>query len=213
MDPSLVHQLVEGRASMNQMQLNGSLLDLQFSTSCAAWQCTFFYDCKRIMKDLQEKFSQGNVLQQGMSVSTYCTKLKSIWDELIHLSHLEVVVPQRHLLQKEKKEESAPIFNGFKQKFPNLEYGSLLWAPWLSKMVRQRKEFNKTKNSQQCAAHGIQEWIMRWPLLFRATRVLVAATKITSNLNITLWYPRLGHLSFDRLSLLKELVFFFIKVL
>ncbi|KAJ0010119.1 hypothetical protein Pint_33527 [Pistacia integerrima] len=44
-----------------------------------------FITAQEIWKDLEERFSQGNaprIYQQGMSVSTYYTKLKGIWDEL-----------------------------------------------------------------------------------------------------------------------------------
>lgn len=40
---------------------------------------------------------------------------------------------------------------------------------------------------------------------FRALKISVAATSLTSISHITLWHQRLRHLYFDRLSLLKDL--------
>lgn len=56
---------------------------------------TYLMTAQELLKDLEERFSQGHAprihqlknemitaLQQGMTMSTYYTKLKCIWDEL-----------------------------------------------------------------------------------------------------------------------------------
>ena len=87
---------------------------------------------QELWKDLEERFSQGNAprihqlktemmntLQQGMTISTYNTKLKGLWDELSTYSQIPPYTcgSTKALVVERENEKGHQFLMGLNEKY------------------------------------------------------------------------------------------------
>ena len=180
----------------------------------------WFDNCFLLWKDLKHRYHQGDIfrstllqeelysIKQGdLSVTTYFTKLKSVWEELdsylpipdcscnpICNCGLEIVCDYRH------KEYVIRFLRGLNDQYSNVRSQVMLMKP----LPNIESTFSLLTEQERQFAFPIQEAIT----LFNSATSTTSSTVCHSYTHFSiseLWHSRLGHPSFDKVHVIKKL--------